>query len=274
MSNRPWMPFYVGDFLADTMHLSATETGIYLRLILHCWQHGTIPRNGRQLAIISHCDTRLWHQYSETVLQFFDVVDASTMHHKRVSTELRRSEEISNKRKGSAEQMLKKREANVVQLLTHARAGLQSQSQLQRKKEDISVAARPHPASVDWPSDHAEQFWRQYPLKVGKKAALRCLDAVRRRNEVPFADLMAALMRYAAKQDDRPFCHPTTWINQGRWTDEPASNANGHVQKTHPLIAAADKLVARARRDLDEHEARYRDGDGEGPIIDGTISEG
>lgn len=272
MSNRPWMPFYVGDFIADTMHLSATETGIYLRLILHCWQHGTIPRNGRQLAIISHCDTRLWHQYSGTVLQFFDVVDASTMHHKRVSTELRRSEEISNKRKGSAEQMLKKREANVVQLLTHARAGLQSQSQLQRKKEDISVAARPHPAGGDWPSDHAEQFWRQYPLKVGKKAALRCLDAVRRRNEVPFADLMAALMRYAAKQDDRPFCHPTTWINQGRWTDEPASNENGHFQKTHPLIAAADELVEQAERRHAEYLARYG-GDEDGPIIDGTVSE-
>lgn len=60
---RLWMPFYVGDFLADTMHLGATETGIYIRLIMHCWQHGTIPRNARKLALIAHCDTRLWHQY-------------------------------------------------------------------------------------------------------------------------------------------------------------------------------------------------------------------
>ena len=101
---RPWMPLNVGDFVADTQHLGATETGIYIRLIMHCWQHGTIPRDERQLALISHCDTRLWHQY-RTVLQFFDVVDASTMHHKRVSAELLRCQEIFNKRSGAAQQM-------------------------------------------------------------------------------------------------------------------------------------------------------------------------
>jgi uncharacterized protein YdaU (DUF1376 family) len=100
--SKPWMPFYVGDFLADTMHLGATETGIYLRLIMHCWQHGSIPLDDRKLAIIGHCDIRLWHQYRKTVLQFFDVVDASTAQHKRVSTELQRYAAVS-KRKTKAE---------------------------------------------------------------------------------------------------------------------------------------------------------------------------
>jgi hypothetical protein len=30
-------------------------------------------------------------------------------------------------------------------------------------------------------------------------------------------------LRYAAKTDDRPWCNPETWINQGRWEDRPAS---------------------------------------------------
>lgn len=124
---RPWMPFYVGDFLADTMHLGATETGIYIRLIMHCWQHGTIPLDDRRLAIITHCDTRLWHQYKKTVLQFFDVVDASTAHHKRVSTELRRSLEISSKRKASALLKHSISSALAVQMQPHTRAR-QSQS--------------------------------------------------------------------------------------------------------------------------------------------------
>jgi uncharacterized protein YdaU (DUF1376 family) len=123
MTAKPWMPLYIGDFVAGTMHLGATETGIYIRLLMHCWQHGSIPRDDRMLALISHCDTRLWHQYRETVLQFFDVVDASTMSNKRVAMERLRAEQIANKRKGAAQQMLSKRRANAEHLLT------QSQSQ-------------------------------------------------------------------------------------------------------------------------------------------------
>jgi uncharacterized protein YdaU (DUF1376 family) len=114
---------YISDFIATTMHLGATETGIYIRLLMHCWQHGSIPRDDRTLARISHCDPRLWHQYRETVLQFFDVVDASTMSNKRVASERLRAEQIFNKRKGAAQQMLSKRRANAERLQT------QSQSQ-------------------------------------------------------------------------------------------------------------------------------------------------
>ncbi len=130
MAKRPWMPLYIGDFLADTQHLSATETGIYIRLIMHCWQHGSIPLDPHRLAIISHCDSRLWRQYGKTILAFFDVVDASTAQHKRVSTELHRCAEISSKRKGAAKQMLENRAANAEQLLTH------SHSQLEEEKKE------------------------------------------------------------------------------------------------------------------------------------------
>ena len=68
---RLWMPLYIGDFLADTQHLSATETGIYMRLIMHCWMHGSVPRDPHQLAIIAHCDVRLWHKYQAVILPFF-----------------------------------------------------------------------------------------------------------------------------------------------------------------------------------------------------------
>lgn len=36
---RPWMPLYIGDFIADTAHLSAEETGAYILLIMHYWVH-------------------------------------------------------------------------------------------------------------------------------------------------------------------------------------------------------------------------------------------
>jgi uncharacterized protein YdaU (DUF1376 family) len=135
MSAPPWMPLYIGDFVADTAHLGATETGIYIRLLMHCWQHKTIPTDDRKLALIAHCDSRLWHQYRETVLGFFDAVDASTMQHKRVSTELLRSEEISSKRKAAALQKHSKSSANEEQLHTQLHLHTQSQRKIERKQD-------------------------------------------------------------------------------------------------------------------------------------------
>jgi uncharacterized protein YdaU (DUF1376 family) len=99
---RPVFPLFSGDFLADTMHLNATEIGIYVLLLLHCWQHGTIPRQDRRLSLIARCDNRTWHFHRETVLQFFDIVDGSTLQHRRVTQEIHRCQEISNKRKAAA----------------------------------------------------------------------------------------------------------------------------------------------------------------------------
>src|SRR5262247_3941736 len=98
--SRAWMPLYVGDFLADTMHLGATETGIYIRLIMHAWQHhGQIPLNVTLLSNITGCDRRFWWRFGAPIVsQFFDAVDGSTAQHKRVLTELQRFDEISIKR--------------------------------------------------------------------------------------------------------------------------------------------------------------------------------
>jgi hypothetical protein len=36
--------------------------------------------------------------------------------------------------------------------------------------------------------------------------------------------LMDGLRRYVGKTDDRPWCNPTTFLNQDRWNDRPAGN--------------------------------------------------
>jgi hypothetical protein len=76
----------------------------------------------------------------------------------------------------------------------------------------------------DWPSDAFELFWRKYPERVGKKAALKALAAAKRTGAT-WAHVMFGLDRYIAeKPPDRAWCHPSTWLNGRRWDDEPSVN--------------------------------------------------
>lgn len=64
-----------------------------------------------------------------------------------------------------------------------------------------------------------EDFWDAYPAKIAKKAARKAWDAAKDRPDLP--NLLAALSRYReTKPPDRDWCHPATWLNQGRWADE------------------------------------------------------
>jgi uncharacterized protein YdaU (DUF1376 family) len=58
---NPWMPLYPADFIADTMHLRAIETGAYFLLLLHYWQHsGVLPDDDIQLATITKMTAEEW----------------------------------------------------------------------------------------------------------------------------------------------------------------------------------------------------------------------
>lgn len=58
--SRPWMPLYVADYLADTMHFSAAEHGAYLLLIMHYWANGGLPDDDARLARIVRMSDAEW----------------------------------------------------------------------------------------------------------------------------------------------------------------------------------------------------------------------
>lgn len=80
----------------------------------------------------------------------------------------------------------------------------------------------------DFPPDAFDRWWQKCPHKVGKDGAKRKFDVIRRTRRATFAELMDGLARYmATKPPDRPWCNPETWLNQGRWADEPAPEPRG-----------------------------------------------
>ena len=64
-----------------------------------------------------------------------------------------------------------------------------------------------------------QEFWETYPRKVGKLAAQPAF--VKARRTVSQDQLMAAVDRYIRhKPEYADWCHPVTWLRQGRWMDE------------------------------------------------------
>lgn len=93
----PWMPFYVGDYIGKTMHLSTLEHGVYLLLIMHYWQKGSLPTEDRSLASIVKLPLNEWLEMRPTIAAFFD----AGWRHERVDKELANAQQMLSKRKAA-----------------------------------------------------------------------------------------------------------------------------------------------------------------------------
>lgn len=146
--SRPWMPLYVADYLADTAHLGALQSGAYLHLIMHYWQHGGLPENDAALMRIARLTQTEWKRERAAIASFFH----DGWKHKRIDAELAHAAEISSKRRASAERRHSKGDANAhanaeqahMQMDTHACALPQPQSQEDTSslRSDVGAQAR------------------------------------------------------------------------------------------------------------------------------------
>lgn len=103
-------------------------------------------------------------------------------------------------------------------------------------------------------------FWEQFPNKVGKADAMKAFDKATRKTTPDV--LFPALQAYASKTDDRPFCNPSTWLNQERWLDRPAANTNGR----RTVQQAADDLLTKLRSFDEPAPDGLRDGEGQNAV--------
>jgi hypothetical protein len=99
-----------------------------------------------------------------------------------------------------------------------------------------------------WPTAWFDQFWKKYPNKVDRAGAMKLLAKARRKG-IEWSTIMAGLDRYIAKADDRPWCNPTTWINQSRWEEQHATvRSNNGFRTENTRRAGHDAILASATR--------------------------
>jgi len=71
----------------------------------------------------------------------------------------------------------------------------------------------------------AEQIYQAYPLKKGKKTAIKAI--LKALKEKTVEELLQAVTRYALEMKGSEYIkHPATWFNAGCWDDEAAPKGN------------------------------------------------
>jgi uncharacterized protein YdaU (DUF1376 family) len=75
-----WMPVYIGDYLADTMHLSTEQHGAYLLLLFHLWRRGSLQDDDVVLAKITGLSPNAWLMCRAVLAEFFEIHDGVWQH--------------------------------------------------------------------------------------------------------------------------------------------------------------------------------------------------
>lgn len=107
-----WMPWYLGDYFADTSHLSTEQHGAYLLLLAHYWRTGSLRDDDLSLSRITKLSLKSWRRHAPVVRAFFTVGADGLLHNKRSDLELKRWNEKKLKAVEKAEKAAEARWGN------------------------------------------------------------------------------------------------------------------------------------------------------------------
>lgn len=98
-----------------------------------------------------------------------------------------------------------------------------------------------------------DTFWNLYPRKAGKKAARVAFKKALA--EATYVEILNGTIRYAndPNRKDEFTAHPSTWLNQGRWADDPLPD-----RTLTPDEKKAAELELARRKAQAEQEAHAR----------------
>lgn len=109
MPKLPYMPWYPTDYKADTSHLSLEEHGAYRLLLDQLWLSDgvlgfDVKRLSRRLGITPKRFEKIWAEIGE-----FFCLEAGQITHKRVTSEIKKAQEMVEKRAATARKAAEKR---------------------------------------------------------------------------------------------------------------------------------------------------------------------
>jgi uncharacterized protein YdaU (DUF1376 family) len=96
MSELPYMPLWIGDYLSDTQMLNMEQSGSLLHLLMAMWGNGGWLRNDpKKLARICRMTPRRWERVLAPALNQFlvtvDLEEGPIIQNKRLTVELQKT---------------------------------------------------------------------------------------------------------------------------------------------------------------------------------------
>jgi uncharacterized protein YdaU (DUF1376 family) len=198
MASLPYMQLYVSDYLADTAHLTAQQHGAYMLLLMNYWQKGRpLENTNERLQYVARLTPEEWNDNKAILAEFF-IVEGDLWTHARIEDDLAKVREKSTKASTAGKRSFSVRSTPVEHSFNH-------------KDKDID---KDKETTFD-------KFWDIYPRKVGKQEAARAFIKALRLADPEV--ILAGAKRYAEDKNRLAVytAHPSTWLNQGRWEDEP-----------------------------------------------------
>lgn len=204
-----WMPLFIGDYLADTMHLSHAQHGIYMLLIMAYWRNsGPLPDDAGQLAAIAKCSPQEWRKNLPVIAKFFHI-EAGLWSHKRIDVELEGATNKTQERsKAGTEGARRRWQTDGKPMAEPLANGMASPSQ--------NDAPSPSPS----PSKLASNLGsRELPREWAALAATE-----RAKAGMPEADLPAEWAKLLAKTDEPTEARWLAWALKAR--QKPSGNGS------------------------------------------------
>lgn len=248
----PWMPLYVADYLADTTHLSASEHGAYLLLIMNYWQKGSLPKDDAILARICRMSSREWSKSRDVLQALFG--DGWTHH--RIDSELEKARIKSEARaecgsRGGKAKALKDNDARLAiatilpdeDIAKAIASSSQPIEDLDKSKSLLCADAHDGPVPkkkkrVKAPPNEIdakfEQFRSAYPTRAGDLGLKQAKEKLRGAlsKGVSFDEILIAAQRYRRNVTDRGkdgtefVKQMPAWFNAQPWLENSLTPAN------------------------------------------------
>lgn len=224
MNGLPYYKAYPRDFIEGTIGMPFELKAAY-RLVLDLiyMQGGNLPDDARYISGLLGCTLRKWNSLRGELIAIGKIeINGEFLTNKRAVIELETTRKFTekqseNRSKPNKNKGLKSRPIH------HADTDITSSL-----RSDVSI-------KPDFDSEFEQQFWPNYPRRVGKGQALKAFRSARKQAELE--TILAGVRRYAEqRRGENPEYtrHASTWLNGQSWLDEADPKFTAHHNEPPP----------------------------------------
>jgi len=247
MRDRHWMPFYVDDFRMSTLDLQPDEIGLYLIMLMLAWQSGdgSITGDMRELKTVlqrlANFHGLTFNRIVPKLLdRYFKRREDGKFYQERVEKELRKVEELSEKRSRIAKERWS-RDKEIKDLADTNGMLTQHNTTQHSSKKDIEGAS---PCSAPTKATRLSEHWQPSPdhLHFAENEGLSASEI--EREAAKFRDYWVGRADAGGVKRD----WSATWRNWVRKAKEGKSNGRWVQDDSKSASAAAGRLAELAER--------------------------